>query len=64
VIAEEEEDPATDFLMALLITYRGIFHDEEEEVTVEWLGSDTFQDAYNEASDILQRKNARDAGRR
>lgn len=64
VIAEEEEDPATDFLMGLLITYRGIFHDEEEDVTVEWLGSDTFQDAYNEASDILQRKNARDAGRR
>ena len=50
--------------MALLITYRGIFHDEEEDVTVEWLGSDEFQDAYNEASDILQRKNARDAGRR
>jgi hypothetical protein len=64
VIAEEEEDPATDFLMALLIVYRGIFHDEEEEVTVEWLGSDEFQDAYNLASDILQRKNARDAGRR
>ncbi|TDV64574.1 hypothetical protein [Pseudomonas sp. LP_7_YM] len=64
VIAEEEEDPATDFLMALLITYRGIFHNEEEDDTVEWLGSDTFQDAYNEASDILQRKNARDAGRR
>jgi hypothetical protein len=41
VIAEEEEDPATDFLMALLIAYRGIFHDEEEDVTVEWLGSDT-----------------------
>lgn len=59
VVAEEAEDAATDFMMGLLITYRGIFHAEDEDTAVEWIGSDTFQHAYNEASMILQKKNAR-----
>lgn len=59
VIAEEDEEPATDFMMGLLITYRGIFHDEDEDTAVEWIGNDSFQNAYNEASMILQKKNAR-----
>ncbi|WPP01779.1 hypothetical protein SFA35_10685 [Pseudomonas sp. HR96] len=59
VIAEEAEDPATDFMMGLLITYRGIFHDEDEDSAVEWVGGESFQKAYNEASMILQKKNAR-----
>ena len=64
VIAEQDEEPATDFMMGLLITYRGIFHDEDEDTAVEWIGSDAFQNAYNEASMILQKKNARGAGSR
>lgn len=59
VIAEEEEDPATDFMMGLLIVYRAIFHDEDEDTAVQWIGSDAFQAAYNEASVILQKRNAR-----
>ena len=59
VVAEETEDAATDFMMGLLITYRGIFHDEDEDTAVNWIGSDAFQNAYNEASMILQKKNAR-----
>ena len=59
VVAEEAEDPATDFMMGLLITYRGIFHDEDEDTAVAWIGGETFQNAYNEASMILQKKNAR-----
>ncbi|WP_439887300.1 hypothetical protein ACSX1C_18020 [Pseudomonas sp. MBLB4123] len=59
VVAEEEEDAAIDFMMGLLITYRGIFHDEDEDTAVEWIGGDAFQTAYNEASMILQKKNAR-----
>jgi hypothetical protein len=64
VIAEEAEEPATDFMMGLLITYRGIFHDEDEDTAVEWIGGDAFQNAYNEASNILLKKNARSAGAR
>lgn len=64
VIAEENEEPATDFMMGLLITYRGIFHNEDEDTAVEWIGSDSFQKAYSEASQILEKKNARDANRR
>jgi hypothetical protein len=64
VIAEEAEEPATDFMMGLLITYRGIFHDEDEDTAIEWIGSDSFQKAYAEASQIIEKKNARDAGRR
>jgi hypothetical protein len=59
VVAEEAEDAATDFMMGLLIVYRGIFHDEDEDAAVEWIGSDVFQTAYNEASLILQQKHAR-----
>ncbi|NRH28558.1 hypothetical protein [Pseudomonas sp. MS19] len=59
VVAEESEDAATDFMMGLLITYRGIFHDEDEEAAVNWIGGESFQNAYNEASIILQKKNAR-----
>ncbi|WP_417661010.1 hypothetical protein [Pseudomonas sp.] len=59
VIAEEAQDSATDFMMGLLITYRGIFHDEDEDTAVEWIGGDAFQVAYDEASIILQKKNAR-----
>ncbi|MGE8359616.1 hypothetical protein [Pseudomonas sp.] len=61
VVAEEAEDAATDFMMGLLIVYRGLFHDEDEEAAVNWIGSDAFQAAYNEASVILQKKNARGA---
>ena len=59
VVAEESEESATDFMMGLLIVYRAIFHGEDEDTAVEWLGSDAFQQAYNEASIILQQKNAR-----
>jgi len=59
VVAEEAEDAATDFMMGLLITYRAIFHDEDEDTAVNWIGGDAFQKAYDEASIILQKKNAR-----
>lgn len=59
VVAEESEDAATDFMMGLLIVYRAIFHDEDEEAAVAWIGSAAFQSAYDEASVILQKKNAR-----
>ena len=61
VFAEESEDAAIDFMMGLLIVYRGVFHGEEEEAAVEWVGGDTFQRAYNEASMILQKKYNRSA---
>ena len=63
VVAEEAEDAATDFMMGLLIVYRGMFHDEDEDAAVVWIGSDAFQKAYNEASLILQKKNARSGTR-
>jgi len=59
VIAEEEEDPATDFMMGLLITYRAIEHGEDEDTAIEWISSQAFQADYNQASQILQMKNAR-----
>lgn len=59
VVAEEAQEPATDFMMGLLIVYRGMFHDDDEDAAVAWIGGDAFQDAYNEASMILQKKNAR-----
>lgn len=61
VVAEEEHESAIDFMMGLLITYRGIFHDEDEDTAVSWVSSDAFQTAYNEASMILQKKYARGA---
>jgi hypothetical protein len=63
VVAEQAQDAATDFMMGLLITYRGIFHDEDEETAVAWIGGHVFQSAYDEASAILQKKNARRAPR-
>lgn len=59
VVAEEAENAATDFMMDLLITYRAIFHDEDEDTAVAWIGVKAFQQVYNEASLILQKKNAR-----
>lgn len=59
VVAEEGEDAAMDFMMGLLIVYRGIFHDEDEDTAVNWISGDAFQTAYNEASMILQKKYAR-----
>lgn len=59
VVAEEAQDSATDFMMGLLISYRGIFHDEDENTAVNWIGGGAFQKAYNEASLILEKKNAR-----
>lgn len=59
VVAEEAQDSATDFMMGLLISYRGIFHDEDEASAVNWIGGEAFQKAYNEASLILEKKNAR-----
>jgi hypothetical protein len=61
VIAEEPEDDATDFMMGLLITYRAIEHGEEEDTAIEWIGSAAFQADYNQASQILEKKNARTA---
>lgn len=61
VIAEEGEDAAIDFMMGLLIVYRGLYHDEDEDSAVLWIGGDDFQAAYNEASMILQKKYARGA---
>ncbi|MDH4566312.1 hypothetical protein E8E95_06435 [Pseudomonas sp. BN414] len=59
VIAEESQESAIDFMMGLLIVYRGIFHDEDEDTAVNWIGGDAFQEAYNEAAVILEKKNAR-----
>ena len=59
VVAEEAEDAAVDFMMGLLIVYRGIHHGEDEDTALNWVGGDAFQSAYNEASMILQKKHAR-----
>lgn len=59
VVSEEDEESATDFMMGLLITYRALYHDEDEDTAVEWLGGQVFQAAYTEASVILQNKHAR-----
>lgn len=61
VVAEEAEDASVDFMMGLLIVYRGMFHGDDEEAAIKWVGGDTFQRAYNEASTILQKKYARSA---
>ncbi len=58
VVAEEAEEAALDFMMGLLIVYRGIFHGEDEDAAVRWVSSEAFQAAYNEASAILQQKYA------
>jgi len=56
VVAEEDEENATDFMMGLLITYRAMFYEEEEDAAVAWIESDAFQKDFNEASQILQKK--------
>jgi hypothetical protein len=61
VVAEETEEAATDFMMGLLIIYRAMFHAEDEASAVSWIAGERFQEAYNEASMILQKKNARDS---
>lgn len=61
VVAEESEDAAIDFMMGLLIVYRGMFHGDDEEAAVTWVGGDAFQHAYNEASMLLQKKYNRSA---
>ncbi len=43
VVSEEDEDPATDFMMGLLIVYRAMYHDEDEDTAIEWIESPAFQ---------------------
>lgn len=57
VISEEDEEQATDFMMGLLITYRGMFYDEDEDTAIEWISSPAFQADYNEASRLLMVRN-------
>jgi hypothetical protein len=57
VVAEEEPENATDFMMGLLITYRGLFHDEDEEAAIAWISSAAFQADYDEASRLLLKRN-------
>ncbi|MEK1939457.1 MAG: hypothetical protein AAAB16_03685 [Pseudomonas sp.] len=59
VVAEEAQEPATDFMMGLLIVYRGIFHDDDEDSAVAWVSSEAFQQAFDEASMILQKRDSR-----
>ncbi|GFM87588.1 hypothetical protein PSCICO_29870 [Pseudomonas cichorii] len=59
VISEEDEEQATDFMMGLLITYRALFHDEDEDTAVEWIGSPTFQADYNKASELLVKRDSK-----
>ncbi|MCV4286085.1 hypothetical protein [Pseudomonas capsici] len=59
VISEEDEEQATDFMMGLLITYRALFHDEDEDTAVDWIGSPTFQADYNKASELLVKRDSK-----
>ena len=59
VISEEEEEPATDFLMGLLIEYRIAVHGDDEDSAVAWIETPAFQIAYVEASRLLQERNTR-----
>ena len=61
VISEEEEEPATDFLMGLLIEYRIAVHGDDEDSAVAWIETPAFQKAYVEASRLLIERNARSA---
>ncbi|GGJ92617.1 hypothetical protein [Pseudomonas matsuisoli] len=63
VIAEEGEESAIDLMMGLLIVYRGLFHNEDEESALVWIRGEPFKAAYNEASSILQQKYARGSSR-
>ena len=62
VISEEDEEQATDFMMGLLIMYRAMFYDEDEDTAIEWIGSSAFQADYQEASRLLMLRNEK-AGR-
>ena len=59
VISEEEEEPATDILMGLLIEYRIAVHGDDEDSAVAWIETPAFQKAYVEASRLLTERNAR-----
>jgi len=59
VISEEEEEPATDFLMGLLIEYRIAVHGDDEDSAVAGIEPPAFQKAYVEASRLLTERNAR-----
>ena len=59
VISEEEEEPATDFLMGLLIEYRIAVHGDDEDSAVAWIETPAFHKAYVEASRLLQERNTR-----
>ena len=59
VISEEEEEPAPDFLMGLLIEYRIAVHGDDEDSAVAWIETPAFQKAYVEASRLLTERNAR-----
>ena len=61
VISEEEEEPATDFLMGLLIEYRIAVHGDDEDSAVAWIETPAFQKAYVEASRLLTERNVRSA---
>ena len=57
VLAEQNDEETTDFMMGLLITYRAIFHNEDEDTALEWISTPTFQAAYQKASDLLVMRN-------
>ena len=59
VISEEEEEPATDFLMGLLIEYRIAVYGDDEDSAVAWIETPAFHKAYVEASRLLQERNTR-----
>ena len=59
VISEEEEEPATDFLMGLLIEYRIAVHGDDEDSAMAWIETPAFQKDYVEASRLLLERNAR-----
>lgn len=57
VLAEQNDEEATDFMMGLLITYRAIYHNEDEDTALEWISTPSFQAAYQKASDLLVMRN-------
>ena len=61
VIAEEEEDDATDFLMGLLIAFRMTVHGDDEDSALAWVESPEFSKAYVEASRLLAERAERSA---
>lgn len=57
VLAEEDSDQAVDFMMGLLISYRALFHNEDEDTALEWIDTPAFQADYQKASDLLVMRN-------